>query len=102
MDLEIGRGTYLSHTTVAVKQFVALGGKWQREHVTWREPSGVSHAILLVLQYRSGANTHFATPGPVYTDGWQLEAKDHPTTYVDGDVGMGLLVESPYGHGPTQ
>jgi len=56
------------------KAFISTG-HWQRESVTYPETGGASRRVYIE---RTDA-------ADFYTDGWQVEAKQYPTTYFDGD-----------------
>ena len=61
-------------------------GYWQRRSVTLSVTSGDA---LYLYVYR---DANQSTTAPFYTDGWQLEAGDKMTTYIDGDL------DAIYGH----
>jgi hypothetical protein len=70
-----------SHTdasTFGLKSFKATGFK-QRVWTNWYETTSVIRYLYLT-------RSAYADVSPFYTDGWQCENKDHPTTYCDGDL----------------
>jgi hypothetical protein len=64
--------------SLAIKSFVATGFK-QRIWVNWYETSSTTRRLYLTRNAYADTNIF-------YTDGWQCENKDHPTTYTDGDL----------------
>lgn len=53
--------------------------RWQRVSVTYTE------ATASVDRYPTLAKEGSVSVAPIYTDGWQVEAKTYATTYCDGD-----------------
>ena len=52
-------------------------GKWQRVNVRYTETATANRRFYLTTAVQNG--------GTFYTDGWQVENKPYPTTYIDGD-----------------
>jgi len=74
---------------LAQKSFTATGYK-QRVYLTWYENSAAQRHLYLT-------RSAYADTSVFYTDGWQCEIKDHPTTYCDGDM-VGLVIgQTDYG-----
>lgn len=53
-------------------------GEWHRYEVTFTTGANTSHRLFAV-------KNNDASVEPFYTDAWQVETKDHATTYCDGD-----------------
>jgi hypothetical protein len=66
---------------VVVAQSDIIDGKdfWQRPYFTYTETAGGANQRLAVMRLNGGSVI------PFYVDGFQLEALDHNTTYIDGD-----------------
>jgi hypothetical protein len=64
-------------------------GRKQRIWVTTWEPTGASRRVYVTRDARYTDQNKF------YADGLQLEAKDHPTTFCDGDQVGFLVNETP-------
>lgn len=78
-----------------VKEFSGLGF-WQRQHVIYHEATGAARRVYVVRVSKGAGDSNI-----FYTDGWQVEAKDHPTTYCDGDVQGFILGQNDFGWNGT-
>lgn len=58
---------------------VRATGFWQRVSVMYQPTSTAVHRLYLLRK-------SYASTAIFYTDGWQLEQKAYPTTYLDGDM----------------
>lgn len=54
-------------------------GFWQRCSVMYQPASSATHRLYL-------RRKSYTSTAVFYTDGWQLEQKAYPTTYIDGDL----------------
>lgn len=62
---------------------------WFRYHLTYRETATSTRTLRLSF------NNPTSTTVTMYSDAWQFERKDYPTTYLDGDM-MGFQDVLPY------
>ena len=66
-------------TLVSGVRTVRATGFWQRVSVMYQPTSTTGHRVYL-------RRKSYASTAVFYTDGWQLEQKSYPTTYLDGDM----------------
>lgn len=67
-----------SGATVTIMTFRGLG-RWQRLWI------GASLTGSILYRFRIRKSTGETNTDPFWTDGWQLEQRAYPTSYVDGD-----------------